>query len=286
MIYLLLCIVINAFIGSIFKWFEKYDIDTFQAIVVNYFVCFVMACLISGQLPLPSEIIKTPWFGFAVLTGFSMIIVFNLMGATVRTAGVGIATVFQKLSLIAPALVAIFVYGEKSGLLKWAGILFSIIAIVLMSTKKDQKQVSHDVKIWMLPMLTFVGSCFIDLAFYFIDKWGYAPNGDLQFFLALFFIAGLVGLFLSLFRKGKALSVKNIIGGICLGIPNFFSLYLIILSLQAGLEASLVFPVNNVGVLLLAAAFGMMFFGERFTKKQALGFGMAVMAIIFIALSK
>jgi drug/metabolite transporter (DMT)-like permease len=285
MIYLILCIIINGFIGSIFKWFEKYDIDNFQAIVVNYFVCVVMAGLVAGQLPSLATVMAAPWLGFALITGLGLIVVFNLMGAAVRSAGVGIATVFQKLALIAPALVAIIVYGEKSGPLKWIGIACSIAAIILMSMKNDKGTTTKNSQIWLLPLLTFLGSCLIDLAFFFIDKWGYAPNGDLQFLATLFFIAGSIGLIISLFRKGKPFTIKNIIGGIGLGIPNFFSLYLIILSLQAGLEASIVFPVNNVGVLLLAAAFGMLFFGERFTRRQIMGFLMAISAIILMAIS-
>jgi drug/metabolite transporter (DMT)-like permease len=286
MIYLVLCIIINAFIGSIFKWFEKYEVEHFQAIVTNYLVCICMAALVSRSVPIPSDLLDKPWLGFAILTGFILIIVFNIMGATIKAAGVGIATVFQKMSLIAPSLVAILYYNEPTTMTKWLGIGLAIFAIILMcypSSTNDDKSMQKSAL--LLCILTFVGSCLVDMAFYFIDKWGLAPNGDIQFLASLFLVAGTIGLLIILYQYimfKKTVKLRNIIGGICLGIPNFFSLYLIILSLQAGIDASVVFPVNNVGVLMGAALLGYMFFGERFSKIQLVGFALAVGAIALI----
>jgi drug/metabolite transporter (DMT)-like permease len=286
MVYLILCILINAFIGSIFKWFDKYGVEHFQAIVTNYFVCICMAGIVSKSIPIPSDLISKPWLGFAILTGVILIIVFNIMGSTIKTVGVGTATVFQKMSLIAPSLVAIFYYNEPTTAIKWLGIALAIIAIFLMcypSSTEGHKSLHRNAL--LLCILTFVGSCFVDLAFFFIDKWGLAPNGDIQFLASLFLIAGTLGLLVILYQyfiTKKTIKLRNIIGGICLGIPNFFSLYLIILSLQAGLDASIVFPVNNVGVLIGAAILGYTFFGERFSKIQIVGFGIAIAAIALI----
>ncbi len=287
MIFLVLCIILNAFIGSIFKMFERYGVENFQAIVTNYFVCIVMAGLVSWQMPIPNDLLSKPWLGFAALTGLTLILVFNIMGSTIKVAGVGTTTVFQKMSLIAPVLVAIIVYGEQTSLTKWLGIICSIIAIIMMSyPTPDERAKASNKSVLTMCLLTFLGSCLVDLAFYFIDKWGLAPNGDIQFLASLFLIAGCIGVVIVVAQYllyKKPLRFRNVIGGICLGIPNFFSLYLIILSLQAGLPASVVFPVNNVGVLIGAAVLGYMFFGERFNTFKIVGFGLAITAILLIA---
>jgi drug/metabolite transporter (DMT)-like permease len=289
MIYLILCIIINAFIGTIFKLFEKYNIDTLQAIVVNYFVCITMAGLVNWEMPLPTDLMAQPWLIWAIVVGAILILVFNIIGASVKVAGVATTTVFQKMSLIAPTLVAILIYGESSSLIKWIGIGCSILAIIMMTYQPKNKLTkgSESYKLLILPILTFIGSCFVDLAFYFIDKKGLAPNGDIKFLATLFLVAGCIGfgyILYEYFDHGKKLALKNVYGGIFLGVPNFFSLYLIIISLQKGLEASIVFPVNNVGVLVLAAIFGFLFFKETFSIYKKVGFALAIIAIVLITL--
>lgn len=288
MIYLVLCIILNAFIGSIFKYFDRYGVQNFQAIVINYFVCVIMAGIVSGASPIPSDLLSKDWLPFAIIVGLSLIVVFNLVGATINAVGVGTATVFQKMALIAPTLLAILVYGERTSVMIWIGIACAIVSIYLMSKSSNKNaDTSLSKSAWLLPIMTFLGSCFVDTAFYLIDKKGLAPNGDIQFLASLFLIAGFIGVCVIIFRyfrSGESLTLKNVIGGICLGIPNFFSLYLLILSLQAGMAASVVFPVNNVGVLVLAAILGFLLFGERFTKQKYIGFGLAIIAIALITL--
>lgn len=291
MIILILCIFLNACIGVVFKYFEKYKIDNLQAIVVNYFVCVVTAAIVVQSNPIPDDVMIKPWFWYAVALGSIFIIVFNLMALTVQHFGIMVATVFQKMSLIAPALLAIIVFGESSGVIKGIGILCSIIAIYLLSNNAtNDKDTVIDKKgiIWMLPLLTLLGSCFIDSTLYFVDKMEYVDNGDVGFVASLFLSAGINGLIIltiQVIRKKEEIKFKNILAGICLGIPNFFSIYLLILALQQGWGGSVVFPINNVGVLLLAAVFGILFFKESISRIKLLGFGFAILAIILIALS-
>jgi drug/metabolite transporter (DMT)-like permease len=284
--YLILCIIINAFIGSIFRYFDRYGIQTFQAVVVNYFVCFAMAGLVSWSNPIPVNLLDKPWLPFAIIIGLSLIVVFNIVGATINTVGVGPATVFQKMALIAPTTLAVFLYGEKTSWILWLGIFTAIGAIIFMSLGQSDLTTQSN-KVWILPLLTFLGSCFVDSAFFLIDKKGLAANGDIKFLATLFLIAGCIGWIVVMFKffyNGEQLLLKNVLGGICLGVPNFFSLYLIILSLQSGIPATWVFPINNVGVLVVAVILGYLLFGERFHRDKIIGFCLAILAIILITM--
>lgn len=284
---LISCIILNAFIGVIFKLFDKYQIDNLQAIVVNYFVCVLTASVVHGGSPIPNDLTSQPWFYYALGLGFVFIIVFNLMALTVQNFGVVVATIFQKMSLIAPTLIAILVFHEPSSWIKWIGILSSILAIILLSYQKtDQhKERSEQGLLWLFPLLTFLGSCLIDSALYLIEKNNMAKNGDIGFVASLFLFAGINGLFLLIIQgvRGRLnLKWKNIIAGIALGIPNFFSIYLLLLSLQQGWGGSIVFPVNNVGVLVMAGLFGLLIFKERPTKYKIIGFLLAIVSILLI----
>ena len=268
---LISCIVLNAFIGVIFKLFDKYKIDNLQAIVINYFVCVATAAAVNGGSPIPHDLTTQPWFYYAFGLGFIFIIVFNLMALTVQNFGVVVATIFQKMSLIAPTMIAIIVYSEPAGIVKWFGILCSILSIILLSYQKSEKTDQKDTSalLWLFPISTFVGSCLIDSALYLIEKQNLAQNGDIGFVASLFLFAGVNGLLILIFqafRKKVTWQWKNLVGGIALGIPNFFSIYLLLLALQQGWGGSIVFPVNNVGILVVAAIFGLVIFHEKLTK--------------------
>ena len=290
MLTLILCVILNSLIGVIFKLFEKYKIDNFQAIVVNYYVCVATAAVTFMNNPIPDTLTEKSWFTYAILLGMLFILVFNIMATTVQKSGVMIATIFQKISLVAPALIAIIWFNEKSGLMKWAGIASALIAILLLSYNKKTSEsgLTLPTSGLLFPLLTFLGSCMIDSAIFLIEKKGYVQNGDHEFVASLFLFAALTGsIFLAyqmIMGKSK-FAIKNVIAGIGLGIPNFFSIYLLFLALQQGLEGSVVFPVNNAGVLLLASLYGIFIFRESVNMYKIAGFIVAVLAIFLITFS-
>jgi drug/metabolite transporter (DMT)-like permease len=290
MLTLLLCVILNSLIGVVFKLFDKYKIDNFQAIVVNYYICVVTAGFTVMKNPIPDNITEKPWFIYAILLGMVFILVFNIMATTVQKSGVMIATIFQKISLVAPALIAIIWFGEKSGVMKWSGIICALIAIILLSYNKKTTNTDtiRPPDYLLFPMLTFLGSCLIDSAIYLIEKEGHVQNGDHEFVASLFLFAALTGtvlLTIQLLTGKTKLALKNVLAGIGLGVPNFFSIYLLFLALQQGLEGSVVFPVNNAGVLLLASLYGIFIFRESVNLYKIAGFVLAVAAIIMITFS-
>jgi drug/metabolite transporter (DMT)-like permease len=286
---LILCVVLNALIGVIFKLYGKYNIQVFQAIVVNYLTCVATAGVVMGKIPIPANLFSKIWFPYALGLGIVFILTFNLMALTVRHFGVVVASVFQKMSLIAPALIAILIYSEPSGWLKWSGIALALISVVLLSYQKNVSHNSSSEKyIFLLPVMTFLLSCVIDSSLYLLQYHEIVMEGDPEFVATLFLSAGLTGLLFLLWKisQGKATFTKpNVIAGIALGIPNFFSIYLLILVLEQGWGASVVFPVNNVGVLLLSGIFGIVLFKERPDKFKWSGYVLAIFAILFIVAS-
>lgn len=287
MLILIVCLFINSLIGVIFKYFNTFKINNMQAITVNYFVCLVTGSVVLGRVALPSDLFQKPWFWLALGLGLLFVFTFNLMALTVQYFGVGIATIFQKMSLIAPAVVAMVVYDEAATWTKIAGIILAILAIFLLNNKKDEHQNPlHTGWILLLPVSIFLGSCFVDTSLFLVEKESLAPNGDIEFVASLFFFAGCFGLLhiiFEMFRKPFHWRFKNVLAGTLLGIPNFFSIYLLLLLLANGWEGSVVFPINNVAVLILSAFYGFVLFHERWNVYKKSGFVLALLAILLIA---
>jgi len=290
---LLICILFNSYISIVFKLFEKFEIRVLQAIVLNYFVCTATASVIMGKSAVSAEVLTKDWLWVALIIGLNIVITFNLFAHTVQQFGVVIASIFQKMSLIAPTLIAIIIYGESSGIVKILGIILAIASIFVISssggteqqTDKDNKKTNTKL-IWLIPIGAFIGSCILDAGLFLVNQTGIANSNDIDFLAILFFCAGLFGLLFVIYdyvKNGVGYRKKDIIAAFALGIPNFFSIWFILKVLANGMDGSVVFPINNVGILVTTAILGALMFQEKFNKKKILGFVMAVAAIVLIA---
>jgi drug/metabolite transporter (DMT)-like permease len=285
---LILCILLNVLVAVIFKYFPLYKIDTLQAIVVNYFVCMVTASVTIGDFTYVADIPYQSWFLYAFFMGLFFFLIFNVIAKTVEHHGVMVSSTAQKLSMIIPVIVAVIFFDEHITVVKILGICSAIAAVFLVSYQKsDAQSVSKSLWIAFLPLLTWIGSSIVDLSLYLVDKLQLAVGAGLKFTSALFLCAGFFGalvLTYSILKGERKLEWKSIMAGIVLGIPNFFSIYLVLKLLEDEWNGSVVFPLLNVSIILISALLGVLVFKENFTTKKGLGFGFALVAIILLAL--
>ena len=288
MIYLILSILSSTLIFVIFKLFDKFKIDTFQAIVANY-ITATCCGLISYDGPVElSSVHKMDWFYGAVLLGIIFITVFNLMAATTQRNGLSVAAVATKMSVAIPVIFGIILYKESTGIYKIAGIIIAIIAVYL-TAMKNPKGVSIKAKNIVFPILVFIGSGFIDTTLKYLET-KYVDQNDIPIFSAsIFFFAAVAGLIIMsyqiIFIK-KKINLYNLLAGFMLGIPNYFSIYFLIKALrQTSFDSSSIFPINNVGILIVTTLVGMLIFKEKLLIKNWIGIAIAIVSIILIAFS-
>ena len=104
MIYLLLSIVASTLLFIIFKLFNVYKINTFQAIVANYAVACIYGLMSYDSDINTNDIVNSEWFYGAIGLGFLFISVFNLMALTAQKNGLSVASVASKMSVIIPII--------------------------------------------------------------------------------------------------------------------------------------------------------------------------------------
>jgi drug/metabolite transporter (DMT)-like permease len=109
----------------LFKLFNKYNIDTLQAIVVNYFTAFAFGILANNQSVNISEIIESQWFYGAIGLGFLFIAIFIVMALTAQKNGLSVASVASKMSVIIPIIFGIYIFKESIGIQKITGIILA-----------------------------------------------------------------------------------------------------------------------------------------------------------------
>ncbi|NRD23395.1 EamA family transporter [Winogradskyella litoriviva] len=283
MIYLFLSVLSSTAIFVLFKLFSKYNVDTLQAIVVNYATAFVCGFILYDGNISPTQIIETNWFIAAIGLGFLFIAIFNVMALTAQKNGLSVVSVASKMSLVIPVLFGIYVHNESTEAQKLIGIALALVAVYLTSIKKKDTTVLT--KSIYLPIILFIGSGIIDTT---VNH--FAPEGNIPMFLSTIFgIAGIMGFFLLIYKSissKKTLQIKSVPFGIVLGLVNYCSMYFLILALRVeNTESSTIFTINNIGILALSTLLGLALFKENLSKKNWIGIGLAFIAILLVTLS-
>lgn len=287
MIYLLLSILFATSLFVIFKYFDIYKIDTLKAIVVNYLVAFSFGFALSEITFSVSEIPQKSWFVGAIVLGVLFVSIFFVMANTAQKNGVSVASVAGKMSVVIPVFFGVLLYNESVTFLKIVGILIALAAVYLASVK-DKKLDSPKANL-MYPVLLFLGSGAIDTILKYVQV-NFVPRNEVSLFsgslfgFAAFF--GLIILAIKTIQKREPFETKNIIAGIVLGIPNYFSIIFLIKALQTeGFESSTLFTINNVAVVIVSTLVGLFLFKEHFSTKNKIGVCMAIIGIILVTIA-
>ncbi len=286
MIYLALSVLSSSLIFVVFKLFTRYKVETLVAIVVNYIVaCSAGLLFYKGDVSL-SEIPEKSWFSGTVALGLLFILVFNLMAATAQKVGVSVASVATKMSLVIPVLFGVTVYHEELGPLKIIGIILALAAVYFTSAK--DKSVTLRKASLLLPLSVFLGSGIIDTSIKYIQEF-HIKEDDYPIFSATVFAAaavtGILFIGIKSIKKPIKINLRNIMGGIALGIPNYFSIYFLLRALQHdSLNSASVFTINNVAIVMFSTLLGIVIFKEHISVKNWSGIGLAVISILLVAL--
>lgn len=285
--YLVFSILASTLIFIVFKLFQRFKIDTTQAIVVNYFIACIVG-LIAYDSPISiSEITNSKWFLGAVFLGVLFISIFIVMAITVQKNGVSVASVASKMSVVIPVIFGIYVYNESTGLQKLIGILLALAAVYLASIKAGSK--INFKKNLLFPILLFLGSGVIDTSIKYLETTYVPENGIPIFSATIFGCAALIGVLTLIAKQFKGefkFQPKSLLGGITLGVINYSSIYFLLKALDhETFESSTLFTVNNVGIVMLSTLTGLVLFGEKLSAKNWLGIVLAIVSIILVTLA-
>ena len=288
MIALLLSILSSTLIYVAFTVLGKFNVNKLHALIFNYVVAFFLGYFLS---PTGTSVIEYPqqdWFWGSLLLGSFFIITFYLMFATTQKHGMSVVSVASKMSVSIPVIFVILFYGESLNFLKGLGILMALASVYLVSIKKNTGSELVNSSL-LLPFLVFLASGTVESTLKYLED-AFVENEEIPAFSSsVFFFSSCIGIliFLVQYLKTKqGMQWKSILGGVVLGIPNYFSIHFFIQALKSGVfESSLVFIVNNILIVLLSTFLGMLFFSEKLQKQNWLGIIIAVISIIIVYLS-
>lgn len=282
MIFLLLSIGCSTYLVVVLKYFKLHHINARQAIVVNYVTCVVTGILVGGDVP-DMGVLHQDWFPLTVFLGCSFFFIFNLMAFVSANISVTVTSVSGKISMVIPVVMAVLLYNQEMTFIKISAMILALLAVYLTAKVPEENKQSLHAKGMLLAFLIFIGSGINDAVINYALYYFLQPEEFAIFNISIFAIAAITGIAAEvcsfLFTK-KQVSLKSIAGGILLGIPNYFSMLFLLKALAIpGWESSVIFPINNMGIVVLSAVCGLLLFRERFSKTNVAGILLALVAI-------
>lgn len=301
MLFLGLSILLSVLLLLNFRIFPRYEVNTFQAIVFNYPVCFLTGLLLlpAGQSFAIDFSQTWTWLAFGLGVGF--ILTFLLSGASTQRMGITATSLANNLSLVIPVCFSLFVFqtgGKTFDLLNYLGLILAVVAVGLSTYKKEPPTVEADLSTKstsrrlganvLLPVAVFLFYGATNTMINYMNI-RYIPSADktIQVTLTMVLgaiVAGLLMLVVRIIQGKEKIQVKSLIGAVTLGVPNFLSFYTLLLALSAlGSNGAFVYPLYNIGVILVAALMAALFFKEQLSTANKIGLALAILAIGLIS---
>ena len=284
MIYLLLSILFSSGVFVTMRVFKRFELDNHQALMWNYVFATVTGFLMCDRFDTVPELVGEPWFGLSLLTGFWFIFTYLLMTASTQSSGVTVTSLSSKLSVVLPTLAGVLLFRETLTGPVSIGIVLALVALVLVVGSGDKSPVNTQRTNWLLPVLIFFGTGTGDILMKLNEQRNTAD--DMSFMIAFIYLIAMVfGVILvayELLRGKSKWQTKSLIGGIALGVINFFSTYCIFHAMRC-FDNVMLFPIYNTGVVCLTALIGWLLFKEKLTWKNYFGLAVAIIAVVLIS---
>ncbi len=297
MIDLLLAVACSLAIGVIFKVAARQGTDRLALLTVNYAAALLLAAAALYAAP-PSATAVAPPPGLVALgmtTGALFIAGFFTLAWATEVAGLSLAVAVMRVSVVIPFLASWLIWDERPTPAQGLGLIVAGIAFFLIA-RREPVAPSADVarrpsadapgRVVLVLGLLFLAGGLVDVSMKTFDE-VYAAVAERDAFLVFVFgVAFTIGLGLVL-RRGVRMGLWPTraawLWGAGLGLVNYGSAVFILRAIRQ-LSGPVVFPVNNVALMIGAALLGVLVWQERLSRRNWAGLGLAAVALVLLGL--
>ena len=284
--FLILAIASSAAMALALKIFQSDEGNRYGIILGNYLTCIVTAFIMIPDKSLLTQTDgKTALLG--VIGGILFVVALVTMQSSIYYNGAILSSAFSKLGLLVPLALSILFWGERPGVLQIIGLLLVLAAVWIISGKEENARTGKggiDEK-KQLFLLIAVLLCFgmADAMAKVFERLGNREMDSAYFFI-LFCTAAILAVGLLLREKkrtGSKVLLRQLLAGIIVGIPNYFSSALLLKAL-VGLPAILVYPCFSTGTILIVTLISAVFLKERLDGRKITGLVIILAALILL----
>lgn len=287
MIYLILAIVSSSLISIFMRLSENHIKNEMGMFMANYALCAALAVGFMDKSA-PQLLLGTHdqhlTVILGIITGAFFLGGFLFLKYNMKYNGIVLSSTFMKLGVLIPTIMAIVVFGEVPSVLQIVGIAIAIVAIIIINFEKEphgsnsigeSKNGNKKILLLVLLLLGGLGDSMSNI----FEKLG-PDSGKDGFLLLTFFTAFVITIAIVILGK-KKLCKADILFGLLVGVPNYFSARFLLASLGS-LEAVIVYPTFSVGTMVVVTIVGVIAFREKISKQKGLALGLIAVAIALL----
>jgi len=280
--FLILSVACSVLVSVLLKLAPRRGIDIAQAVTWNYLAASALSLLLLRPSLGSLQGGHAPW---PALLGLAIALpgIFLVLARAVREAGIVRSDVAQRLSLLLSLGAAFALFGEQANGWKLAGLGLGLLAIVGVSARSGERG-NATASSWRWLLAVWAGFALIDILLKQVALSGTPSTAALLVSFVLAFVL-MLGWQLQRHVSGRCrLDARNFGFGLLLGAINFGNILFYVRAHQAMPHSpATIFAGMNIGVVCLGALVGVLAFGEKTSRWNRLGLGLAVVAIALIA---
>ncbi|MBE6679932.1 MAG: hypothetical protein E7598_05340 [Ruminococcaceae bacterium] len=276
MFFLILAIISSALVSIVMRLSTGKVKNNIGMLAANYIICFAIAFLyIEGLNPLPASDTIGQTVALGMFNGFLYLASFVVFQYNVKKNGVVLSAVFMKLGLLVPLVLSIVFFAEVPTWIQILGFAVSVAAIIMINLKPTERGKNGG---FYLVLLLLLGGGADAMSKVFEEVGALEESSQFLFYT---FAAALVFCAFLLLAKKQTIGKNEIIYGVMIGIPNFFSAKFLLHALS-DIPAVVAYPTFSVATILVVSLAGVAAFKEKLSKLQWIAVGAIMIALVFL----
>ncbi|MBR0139158.1 MAG: EamA family transporter [Firmicutes bacterium] len=288
MLYLILSVLSASLMMVMMRYFEEKISDRYVMFLGNYIVCLLLARVYMGGSPIFP---KTESLRFTLICGFfagvMLLVSLAISQWNFATSGIILGSTFSKLGVLVPTLTAVLFFGERPKTVQIAGFILAIASIFIINsdggsgnlTEEGRKKDPKLLKLMLFANL--IASGLTSTMSNIFDKLGDSSMKNNYLFFN--FVFAIIATLAVIIKRRSPVTAGDLARGVLIGIPNYFSIRFMLYSL-AEVPATVAFPVNCIGGMMLMFLAGRFLFGEKLSSKKKLAVGIILVALVLLNL--
>ena len=249
--YLILAILSSAMVSITMRASEKYITNKMAMFMSNYAICIALSAAFMDWKNVSTGL-TVPALTLGIISGILYLVSFIFLKYNMQHNGIVLSSTFMKLGVLIPTIMAVVVFHEMPKWTQIIGICISIFAIVIIHFDS------------MANIYEQVGS----------------TEGKDGYLLITFFTAFLLATIFACRDKNK-ITRKDLLFGMLIGIPNYFSARFLLLALGS-VDAVLAYPMYSVATIIVITLAGILAFHERLSRKKIFALVLIVAAVCLL----
>lgn len=219
---------------------------------------------------------------YGLLYGILLISAQWLYTIALKTGSAATCSMVYSFGFVIPTIASFIFFDDKITFLKIIGLFLAIIVILLISIYKDNKKENNK---YIIPLLLSTLSSGGLGVLQKVQQRSEVANEKPSFLFAAFLVAFIISLFFTLINLKQMKKIKSnqlisaSLCGFCFGSANIVNT-----TLAGMLPGSILFPIQNIGVILLVTLLGFIIFKEKPKINEICSFIIGIVSIILLSI--